>query len=84
MVACHADHTAGHVLLPHTAQIDGGGEAGGAVDPLAVGIVGIRLGAADARDALRLRGGRAGATVPPPPPARGAAPWNPDSMCFPG
>src|SRR4051794_18491838 len=28
----------------------------------------------------RLRGGRHGATAPPAPPARGAAPGNPDSM----
>src|SRR5438874_12597883 len=31
-------------------------------------------------DYVRLRGGRQGATAPPAPPARSAAPGNPDSM----
>jgi len=30
--------------------------------------------------AVRLRGGRQGATRPPAPPAQGCAPGNPDSM----
>ncbi len=86
--AGQADHATGHILLPHAAQEHGGGEAGRAANPLAIGVVGGQRGRSErhtfsASMVLMLVACAAGGQGTPSPrhPGPGAtAPWNPNLM----